>query len=145
MGPARPSRHELTVTDRSAPHRLALRRQALHAAASVVLAFSAGCAGGKSAAPAPDPGPTSETPPAPAAAPAAADTLEARIAAVRAPYQKVCGPEGETKACCDALREACTEAFGAESTDLDRCVFGPGTDGSHGCTPWGPPVPPAMA
>jgi hypothetical protein len=128
------------VTDRSL-----YRRQALHAAASVALAFSAGCAGGKTTVPTPQadpsgPGSVAAETPAPATA-----TLEARISAIRAPFQEICGPKGEGRACCDALRDACSEDFDEQSVELGQCLYGPGTDGSHGCTPWGPPVPPAMA
>ena len=133
LGPPCPPNHELNLTERTAVH-----HQALRAAASVALAFSAGCAGARSVAPGSDPGLA-------AAAPAGADTLDSRIAAVRAPLQGVCGPDGELQACCDQLGDACSAEFGPDSTDLDVCLFGPGADGSHGCTPWGPPVPPAMS
>lgn len=50
-------------------------------------------------------------------------------------------------ACCDALRAWCEveHAGDTDTTDLDACIYGPGYDGSTGCIPWGPPVPPRAA
>ena len=112
------------------------RRHALHAAASVVLAFHAGCAGSKTPVPpvAPEAG----------SAGAAATELTARIAQLRMPLQDTCRPDGDMAACCDALREVCAEAFGEDQPAMSACMWGPTDAGLKGCTPWGPPVPPAM-
>lgn len=48
-------------------------------------------------------------------------------------------------ACCDTLREWCGQHVAEGTPAYDDCVFGPGFDGSTGCIPWGPPVPPALA
>ncbi len=56
-----------------------------------------------------------------------------------------------------AIQECCREVFTVDDPTLDLgltfehwqgCCFalskGPSEDGWHGCTPWGPPMPPAM-
>ena len=48
-------------------------------------------------------------------------------------------------ACCDALRPWCGQQLVEGTTAYNDCVYGPGFDGSTGCIPWGPPVPPALA
>lgn len=48
--------------------------------------------------------------------------------------------------CCLALQDWCAAAFPSDA-DLDArnaCVFGENFSGTTGCTPWGPPAPPAM-
>lgn len=47
--------------------------------------------------------------------------------------------------CCEELRVWCDETWGLESEAATECLFGPNFDGSTGCIPWGPPVPPTMA
>ena len=47
-------------------------------------------------------------------------------------------------ACCEALSEWCNDAYGADRSAVDTCIYGPDYDGSTGCIPWGPPVPPAF-
>ena len=49
----------------------------------------------------------------------------------------------DVTACCEALAAWCSEAVSAGTPEYDECVYGPGYDGSTGCIPWGPPVPPA--
>ncbi len=54
-----------------------------------------------------------------------------------------CATDGlDMVACCDARHAWCGEGFAADSEAYNDCVFGPGYDGSTGCIPWGPPVPP---
>jgi hypothetical protein len=43
--------------------------------------------------------------------------------------------------CCLDLQAACAAAFPADFDAAYDCAFGAAT----GCTPWGPPVPPALA
>lgn len=52
---------------------------------------------------------------------------------------------GNWAQCCEALRAWCDAAFGAGSKASTECQFGPNFDGSTGCTPWGPPAPPAWS
>ena len=116
------------------------RTKALAAAASVVLASVSGCAGKNT----PPPATTDSTgAQAPAHTPAATPSPPT-VAEVRAPHQDVCGPAGDIGACCTALHEACAEAFGSDGQAYEDCVYRPLEDGPEGCTPWGPPVPPAM-
>lgn len=49
----------------------------------------------------------------------------------------------DVEACCDALRTFCGTAHAEGTAAYNDCVYGPGFDGSTGCIPWGPPVPPA--
>ena len=140
----------------------ALRRKALTAAASVVLAFStASCGSDKpikdtdldvdipesmtdsggagstdSGSPSDDsgmPGDTGTTPPMEdTAAPGPPDCTEV-------------APE-EWAECCQALEEWCIDEYGSDSEAYAECLYGPDYDGSTGCMAWGPPVPPrAMA
>ena len=44
--------------------------------------------------------------------------------------------------CCDALSAWCQAAHGEGTDAAQACIYGPGLDGSTGCIPWGPPVPP---
>ena len=46
--------------------------------------------------------------------------------------------------CCDELRTWCETTHGVDTQAASDCTWGPGTDGSTGCIPWGPPVPPRM-
>lgn len=46
--------------------------------------------------------------------------------------------------CCTAWMDYCEDWHAIESSDWMECVYGPGFDGSTGCIPWGPPVPPRM-
>lgn len=46
-------------------------------------------------------------------------------------------------ACCDKLRAWCDAALGVGTEAANTCHYGPGFDASTGCTPWGPPAPPA--
>ncbi len=46
------------------------------------------------------------------------------------------------EACCNGLREWCEEVVGSDEEAINECVYGPDFDGSTGCIPWGPPVPP---
>lgn len=59
-----------------------------------------------------------------------------------------CGALGlQLGACCNALVDWCTAnvVAGTASQDYTDCVYGPTFDGSTGCIPWGPPVPPAAS
>ncbi len=44
--------------------------------------------------------------------------------------------------CCYALSAWCGDAHAEGTEDAMVCTYGPGLDGSTGCIPWGPPVPP---
>lgn len=48
----------------------------------------------------------------------------------------------EQSECCQELSRWCEEHAPLEE-QMD-CVYGPDFDGSTGCIPWGPPVPPSM-
>ncbi len=54
-------------------------------------------------------------------------------------------PPEELVLCCEDLMAWCTDAFDPASTEWADCVYGPGFDGSTGCIPWGPAVPPAAS
>jgi hypothetical protein len=47
--------------------------------------------------------------------------------------------------CCPLLGAWCAAEYPADSQAATDCQFGPGFNGSTGCSPWGPPAPPAMA
>lgn len=133
-----------------------LRRKALVAAASVTLAF--GCRdGGKGVEPVDTddgvvdsalvdtdpvdtPADTLDTP---------ADTDRVVVDTdpqVTPPSRPDCVALGlDLTACCDTLRDWCGQQVAEGTPAYDDCVFGPGFDGSTGCIPWGPPVPPALA
>jgi hypothetical protein len=51
----------------------------------------------------------------------------------------------ENVECCNALFEWCADEYALDSDAYSECVYGPGFDGSTGCIPWGPPVPPAAS
>lgn len=46
--------------------------------------------------------------------------------------------------CCTALGVWCAAEFPTDTVAQNTCQFGPNFDSSTGCTPWGPPAPPAM-
>lgn len=50
--------------------------------------------------------------------------------------------EDDIAACCKHMKAVCAFEHVAGSEAYDECVFGPDFDGSTGCIPWGPPVPP---
>jgi hypothetical protein len=56
-----------------------------------------------------------------------------------------CTEAEDMAACCEDLTEWCNDTHGADTEDAIECIYGPDFDGSTGCIPWGPPVPPAMA
>jgi hypothetical protein len=104
-----------------------LRRKALLAASSVALAAAlAGCL------------PTGED---------TADTAASGDTAVASTDAPDCAgvdmsDTGAYTECCDALSAWCEDAHGDGTDDALDCIYGPGLDGSTGCIPWGPPVPP---
>ncbi len=64
---------------------------------------------------------------------------------VTPPARPDCAALGlDLTACCDTLRDWCGRQVAEGTPAYDDCVFGPGFDGSTGCIPWGPPVPPAL-
>lgn len=129
-----------------------LRRKALAAAASVVLAFSsAGCATDK---PESDGdidltetvGPASDLDSGGAGTTDSGDgatTTSEDTGAFSEDGASCVGlsPE-ETVACCSDLMAWCADAYPDDGDALNECVFGADFDGSTGCVPWGPPVPP---
>jgi len=112
------------------PNQDILRRKALLAAASVVLALGAGgCAPSPSGGSADDSAaPSTDT---------SADTSEVDNACNDLSAE-------ETSTCCEARREACDAEFGEGTDAADECIFGADFSGSTGCIPWGPPVPPVF-
>ena len=44
--------------------------------------------------------------------------------------------------CCTARAEWCEEEHGSGTDAAGFCTYGPDYDGTTGCIPWGPPVPP---
>lgn len=111
------------------PNQVLLRRKALSAAASVVLALgTAGC------------GPSPET----GGTVASDDASTADSGEAGSPEQATCEAlEGGAQAtCCEALRDACNDEYGEDTPEAHDCYYGPDLDGSTGCIPWGPPAPP---
>lgn len=53
-------------------------------------------------------------------------------------------PPEDWVTCCDALRAWCNQQHPSDLDAENTCTFGPNFDGSTGCIPWGPPAPPAM-
>ena len=51
-------------------------------------------------------------------------------------------PSDEVALCCSELAEWCTELYDDFGDEFNDCLYGPDFDGSTGCSPWGPPVPP---
>jgi hypothetical protein len=106
--------------------RSTLRHKALLAAGSVVLAAGiSGCPLGD------DTGKAGET--------ALADTSSEKPLCLGLDT----GDNAAYLACCEQLEGWCATEFAADKEAIDECLFGPGYDGSTGCIPWGPPVPPA--
>jgi hypothetical protein len=56
-----------------------------------------------------------------------------------------CTEASDLATCCEELAEWCNEAHGADTDAAVECIYGSDFDGSTGCIPWGPPVPPAMS
>lgn len=99
------------------------RRLALHAAASVLMAFElAGCDG--------------ETPPDCVAAADLAAQTEGLT------DEEILAAAVDLGECCASLEDFCESAHPSSNRAYETCVFGPDVDGSTGCIPWGPPVPP---
>jgi hypothetical protein len=112
------------------PNRDIIRRKALSAAASVVLAFGAvacdpSVLGGDSA---------TDT--------SVADTDDTDTSG--ADTGETCvGLENEALSdCCAELAATCNAEYGEGTEEASTCTYGPDYDGSTGCIPWGPPAPP---
>lgn len=56
-----------------------------------------------------------------------------------------CTDTTDMAACCDELAEYCAGVYDPSTQDYLDCLYGPDFDGSTGCIPWGPPVPPRMS
>jgi hypothetical protein len=56
-----------------------------------------------------------------------------------------CTQAEDMAACCDELADWCDDIYDPATQDYLDCLYGPGFDGSTGCIPWGPPVPPRMS
>lgn len=110
-----------------------LRRKALFAAGSVVLAA------GLAACPTATPGDT-------AAADTAAVDADTALADTADDKPDCTGVDmGDPEAyaaCCDGLAAWCADAHPGDEEAATACTYGPDYDGSTGCIPWGPPVPP---
>lgn len=122
------------------------RQKALAAAQSVVLAANIGCHVGRAPLAhdsALDTGDLTDT-----AAPT--DTPEVDIHHPRDRESCSSTPEPpdcsdlEMWECCDVLFEWCSEHHELNSLAFSDCVYGSADSGPSGCTPWGPPVPPAF-
>lgn len=96
-----------------------LRSRALHAAATVVLAMG-GCAN-------------------------APDDSAIDLVAVNPSEPPVCELNDDIDDCCRQMKTWCGTHHAAGGDAYDECVFGPDFDGSTGCIPWGPPVPPSLS
>lgn len=107
-----------------------IRRKALFAASSVVLAA------GLAACPKPKEEDTA----------ALADTSVETGDTAAAPTCTEVAPAdtAEYFSCCDELRTWCETTHGVDTQAASDCTWGPNMDGSTGCIPWGPPVPPRM-
>ena len=134
-----------------------IRRQALLAASSVVLAMGGGChtwLDDKAPQTASNPTPsasldTPEALPSPSPTLATAPTPTATIAASATPTasssEPVCvGLQGtpDWATCCDDRMTWCDSQHPGDFDAASECTFGPNFDGSTGCIPWGPPAPP---
>jgi len=112
------------------PHRDILRRKALLAAASVVLALgTVAC----------DPSLLTNDD-------TKSDTADTALDSAVAEADEDCmGLSSEaTTTCCNARAVSCDVEFGADTEASDFCTYGPDYDGSTGCIPWGPPAPPVF-
>ena len=115
-----------------------LRRKALVAAASVVLAFGPGCAAHSGAVE-----PAAEEPGA--VEPAAEERLAAPSGEVQPSADPNSPPQCDNLSvsdCCDARKAWCSAQMDPGSESYTECVYGLGADGSTGCVPWGPAAPP---
>lgn len=133
-----------------------IRSRALHAAATVVLALGApGCFKPTTTeAPADDSTANSADDSAgddssPAADDTSTTTDDTSMAAddTSPPADTAepdCTTAADVMACCEARSAWCGEQFAEGSEAYNTCVFGPNFDGSTGCIPWGPPVPPKL-
>lgn len=110
-----------------------LRRKALLSAGSVVLALGLGACGPK--APSAEAAGGGE-----AASPARAEAQAVEPAEEAESCDDIAWQE--VSSCCEELRARCSERHGDGGQGWVDCAFGPDMDGSTGCTPWGPPVPP---
>lgn len=114
--------------------RALLRRKALFAAGSVVLAATLTAC--------PEPSDLADTAARDTATDTAADT-DADTGDGRPDCSSIDMGDSEAwAACCEALSGWCADAFGATTEEASECTYGPDYDGSTGCIPWGPPVPP---
>lgn len=110
-----------------------VRRKALLAASSVVLALGSGC------------DLTVLDPPTQVVTqPPTLDTGETGDTGQLVDLDEPdCTQTADMGACCSERSTWC-EDQGFVDLAHSECVFGPGFDGSTGCIPWGPPVPPAF-
>lgn len=62
-----------------------------------------------------------------------------------APPEPDCIKDGlDPTTCCDLRQAWCGSRLQPNSPAWQDCVWGPNFDGSTGCIPWGPPVPPRV-
>lgn len=121
-----------------------IRRRALHAAATVVLAFGPACIGSEkeddSSSSADDSVADSSTDsPADSTTDSPTDSTTDSVAT----GEPDCNAEGvDMTTCCDERMTWCGEQFDPSTEAYATCVWGPGYDGSTGCIPWGPAAPP---
>ncbi|MDP2304796.1 MAG: hypothetical protein Q8P18_02055 [Pseudomonadota bacterium] len=112
--------------------RALLRRKALFAAGSVVLAATL------SACPTPKADSTDT-----ASADTAADTdTDVGDGSPDCTETDTAADTAALVDCCSARAEWCEDAHGSGTDAASACTYGPDFDGSTGCIPWGPPVPP---
>ena len=111
-----------------------IRRKALLAASSVVLALSAGCRFGEPHLP--FGGAFANGIQTINTADTGGDPIDPDVAPDCSASQGV-GP------CCESLAAWCEAEHGVGNA-ADECLFGPDFSGSTGCIPWGPPAPPRL-
>ena len=121
-----------------------LRKKALYAAASVVMAFGLGCSEGddedKGEA---DTGTTTDV--GDDGAGTGGDGGAGTGGEDGAETPPDCVDSADPATCCEALAAWCGDTHGVGTEAAIECIYGPDFDGSTGCIPWGPPVPPRMS
>lgn len=118
-----------------------LRKKALYAAASVVMAFGLGCNERDDD----DEGSTDSGDTTDVGADGSGDDGAGTGGDDGAGTPPDCTQAPDRATCCEELAEWCADAFSADTDEGVECLHGSDFDGSTGCIPWGPPVPPAMS
>ncbi len=130
------------TTKNTPPSRRELHRKALMAAGSVVLALGIGGCAGASAYEVDDDGFFSGRAADDTALSSADDTGSDCDGGDDVPDCLGIDDGEEWAACCSELAEWCAEEHPHNDDAMMACTYGEDFDGSTGCIPWGPPVPP---